>query len=466
MSLQVGDVYVDDIQLFDSGGVAITGAAASIAVTLNEKPDGSPFSSTVVITESGSGYYEATWTLTDAGIWRISYTYPGPPVQNFAPTVVFVEEEQRTARVGDVYVDDIQLFDSGGAAITGAASLISISRSEKPGDTPFASTVVITESGSGYYEATWTLTDPGVWRIAYSYPGPPIQNFSPTVIFVEEDEDAEEEALRSYKLRDIRAAVARKCNDFVIARATQNSASTTVFIDALNLYENNDHFRGSEVWFKNDAGTAQNRGLKVRCTSSSLSDTSLSLGPGLAIAPFSGDEVWIYNIGGSGTRINIYDKYINDCIRALGSSGCIAYTEDLDDLFDVDVAWVDIPASFTHVSGLQYYDDDDVWKEVPGHAFAIDRVRKAFAFNRDYAQYLDGKSLRVIGLTDHPELIADNDATDIDFEWLTNDVAGDLLLQRREQVMKTLGGQYKNYAATVRGKASPLGLLDNNVRVR
>lgn len=270
----------------------------------------------------------------------------------------------------------------------------------------------------------------------------------------------------SNTLKDIRAGAARKCKDWVRVIATSNSADTSVFIDAMNLYENDHHFRGSDVWFKNDTGTAANRGLTVRCTDSDLGNTSISLGSGLVAAPATGDEAWLFNIGGMGTRIHVYDATINDAIRSLGHAAATVYSDELTDAWDVDDPWVDIPAEFTHISGVQYEGADGIFYDVQTSAIAVDLVQRKFTISKPYSTEADGYNIVLLGKQAHPELTDDDDTTDVDYEWLTSQVAASILLQKREQVLKVLGGQMQNYADMIRGKAAPMGLLESAIRVR
>lgn len=266
-------------------------------------------------------------------------------------------------------------------------------------------------------------------------------------------------------LYEIRGAVARLCNDWVEMEATAASPDTTVFFDNVNGYENDHHYRGSDVWFKYDVGTAANRGTIVRCTGSTLSTTSLDLGAGLTDAPAIGDIAWVFNIGGQGERIRTYDAVINDAIRSLGPAGEVPYTEDTTDVWDIDAPWVDIPATFTALSKLQYYDADEIWYDVPNHSFSIDTIQRKIAMSIDYTYLADGKLVRFIGKKKHPTLVDDDDETNIDFEWLTNECAGQLLMNRRDQAAMNKGGLRKNNADAVRGKASVHSLLEGSIRL-
>src|SRR4051812_9776972 len=94
------------------------------------------------------------------------------------------------------------------------------------------------------------------------------------------------------QLRDIRAMVARHCDDWIRMVATYDSADPTTFADEVAGYENDHHYRGSELWFLNDQGTLANRGAIVRVADNTMSTATLDLRLGLPATPLAGDEAW------------------------------------------------------------------------------------------------------------------------------------------------------------------------------
>jgi len=248
--------------------------------------------------------------------------------------------------------------------------------------------------------------------------------------------------------------------------ATANSADTTVYTDDRAGYENDHHFRGSDLWFLNDAGTEANRGLTVRVADSTMADGTLTLRSGLVAAPVIGDEAWLYNIGGAGNHIHSYDATINDAIRSLGEAGHPVYSELVPTVWDDGVTWWAIPEAFTHVSTAQYYDINDNWNDIPSHAIAIDTVEKTFAISPEYAYYANGYDVNLLGRTAPTPLVNDTDTTEVDFEWLVYEAAASLLLQNRSQLMINKGGMLKNAADALRGKAGAFSLIEGMIRVR
>ena len=190
--------------------------------------------------------------------------------------------------------ESMEVFTLGlaGETITRVASYIGVDDDDNPIAVEWNPT--ITDEGGGVYSYTYTPTSLG----AHAWVG----LSSPTGWDVEINFDVVESTVEGKKLWEIRSAVARLCDDWVELEATETSADTSVIIDALAGVENDEHFRGSELWFHSEQGSVANRGRKVRCTSSSRDDASLSLGPGLAIPPADGDVAFVFNIGGMGTR--------------------------------------------------------------------------------------------------------------------------------------------------------------------
>lgn len=362
------------------------------------------------------------------------------------------------------------LRDNSGAAITGKSTVdFAVAEAYALSSPATVASLTITEVGGGEYAFRFSPTVEGQWAVHIQYTS---GSFS-WEGFDSFDVDAASSVTTpsgvvstGVALKDIRATVARHCMDWVRLVATEPSSDTTVFIDSVNGYENDHHFRGSDLWFRSDAGTLDNRGRIVRVVDSSLSSASLTLGSGLSVAPFTGDEAWLYNIGGSGNRINTYDAVINDTIRSLGEQGFPVYSEDLSATWDRLIYWVDLPAAFTHVSSVHYQDIEANWFVVPSHGFELDLVNKRFALAPEYANLAHGYTVRINGKTNPSALVDDDDETDVDFEWLTQEAAAMLLLQARDQFRVNKGGMLKNNADALRGKAGPFNLIENMIRVR
>ncbi len=326
-----------------------------------------------------------------------------------------------------------------------------------------------TEPGSGFYVYTYTPSVAGTFKWAGIATNGEVLSINFEVLAADDTVTTSPTPgtiTTGSRLCDVRAGVARLCQDWVRFEATSSSADTSVFFDNFTCYENDHHFRGSELWFDVDNGTAANRGLKVRVTASSQNDLTLSLGSGLSAAPQLGDTAFAYNIGGKGERMATYDATINDVIAGLGRAAWIPYTEDLADAWDIAAPWVDIPVTFSAISGAQYYNTDNIWYDIPSHAISVDIVQRKITFSRDYNFEADTKNVRLIGKQVHPALDLDTDLTSIGYEWLVNEVAAQILLNKRDQVMVNKGGARKNNADALRGTAAPMGMLEGAIALQ
>lgn len=248
--------------------------------------------------------------------------------------------------------------------------------------------------------------------------------------------------------------------------ATSDSAGPTVLTDVMAGYENDKHFRGSELWFDIDSGTANNRGLQVRCLDSDRDTATLTLASGLVDAPATGDIACAFNVGGEGDRIRTYDATINDVIRGLGSSACPVYSEELADVWDTDIYWVDIPTTFTHISEVQYIDSNGNYISIPMYGIRLDIENKLMAIDPEFGAYADGLTIRINGRKAHSTLSADTDTTEVDFEWITYSVAARMLITKRDQLKVNRGGMYANAANALIGKAGPFQVHGELVKVR
>lgn len=264
----------------------------------------------------------------------------------------------------------------------------------------------------------------------------------------------------AYALKDIRSAVARQCDDWVEVRATETSGSPNVLVDNFTLgYENDHHFRGSELWM----ATGLNAGLKARVIDSNLAATSLTLGGGLLSAPVMGDTGQLFNIGGIGNRIGTYDAQIRDAIQSLGREAYPFYTDTLDAVWDDGVYWADIPVPFRGVFAVYYNDVDGNQIEVPSYGWVIDPVTRRIALAPEFASLANGYDVTVHGKAAPTVLTLDAHTTEVDFEWLVHEVAGNLLLRQQDQLKVNRGGMLKNQAESLRGKAAPHALMTNMI---
>jgi len=467
VNVDINDTFI----LRDNVNTAITGKVSSDFSTVEAYEVGDPsVTATVTLTETGLGEYRISFTPTtptsgDNTSWAVHVVYDsGGVFREFMETYVVTSDEDTIERIINVPINDTFILrDNSNLALTGKVSAdFSTVESYEIFTPSTTAAVTIYEIGAGEYRITFTPTTATAWTSHVVYnSGGVFREYIETYNVINDTSNS-----TGNTLRDIRAGAARKAQDWMELIATANSASVNTFFDDQALFENDSFFRGSDVWFLNNQGTAANRGRRVRVTDSDLSTTSLTLSNGLQATPVIGDKAWLFNIGGTGDRIRTYDAVINDAIRSLGSSANVVHSVELGTAWDSSSPWVDIPSIFTDVSSLQWEDESGVWNDIVSASWAVDLVNKRIAISDSYGSYAHSYKVRINGRKAHPELVDDTDTTDVDYEWLTSEVAGNLLLMKQDQLKVNLGGQRKNEAMELRAKAAPFNLMEGLIRVR
>lgn len=318
----------------------------------------------------------------------------------------------------------------------------------------------ITEIGSGWYTAVFTPTSVGDWLYYHVYDADNDWSEDVEVVSAAASDTIPALATGFTQLGDIRSAVARICDDWLEIEATEASSDTTIWIDSTNLYENDEHFRGSELLVH---GSIINGGLRARVISSSRGTFSISLGSGLSGPPQSGDIGWLFNIGGEGEPIRSYDAVINDAIKSLGRSAYALISRDLADVWDRTVSWADIPTDFRGVYAVYYDDVNGNIVQVPSQAWDIDVVRRKITIDPSIGDIANGYTVHLSGRGAVDRLSLDSDATGVDFDWLVKESAAQILLRKRDQLMVNRGGMMKNEADGLRGNSVPFSMIENMI---
>lgn len=269
-------------------------------------------------------------------------------------------------------------------------------------------------------------------------------------------------------LRDLRAAVARKCEDWIEIEAT-GDGSVSVIFSSIEGVESSHYYRGTEIL--PSEGTVANLWQKRRVASSDDQTFSLTLASPLPAATMTGDIFQAFNIGGVGTRIRTYDARINDSILGLGAGARILATEDLADAWDADVPVTDVPANFTHIASIIYTDSTGMVRSIPmanssamdfSDGWWVDMPRGKLYLTGAMSRDAHGQILTINGATEAIKLTTDLSTTTINYDWLVLQTASQILLAKESQIQKNLGGMYANMADSLRAVAvmpTPEGMV-------
>ena len=235
----------------------------------------------------------------------------------------------------------------------------------------------------------------------------------------------------AYSLKDIRRAVGLELGDMVVLTATA-AGTTTSLIDTKNLWLPDGVCKGRMLYFTD--GTAANIGAKKTITGSSQSLGNVSWSVALGTATAANDVGELWNTRGIGwDPVNEVNAVINNALRKASAYAWIPGVASITTAFDQDTGTFTIPGGTRAIYAVEWQDDDDLWREVPkakgigqwgwSHARGTNKV----AIAGDLASTVDTRTLRIRRYTDTSVLDADDDETEISFDYLLSDVVATLL---------------------------------------
>lgn len=216
-------------------------------------------------------------------------------------------------------------------------------------------------------------------------------------------------------------------NQPLICRATSPSASTQ-FTDTLNVKYRNSHLRGVEALVAVSAAPA-NVGQSRLIFDNDLDTRTVTFSPAFPAAFTEGDEIelWMGRTMGPSAR-EVHDS-INDLIS---TNGRTALTLSLgDDLEYVSGSLIPSPESLLNgiISRIDYYGDDGQWEMIPPADWETDESTHTIRITSPTIRgYADGRNIRVRGYVTAQPLLAEDDETTVDLEWLAHAVAGQCLM--------------------------------------
>lgn len=223
--------------------------------------------------------------------------------------------------------------------------------------------------------------------------------------------------------RDLRRRIADRLGDLVILEATSDSASTTTFVDALNISGAADSLTGRQLVVI----TGPNAGHVARIQASSESTNTITITPAADNTFEAGDQIDVFNERSRGWSVAEYNRVINDAINDTWPLGAATFTAAITAAFSADSPSIAVPALMHEVYEVAWQDTtDNTWIPLRKDLFYgwNADVGSATITIRGYpAQMIDTASLRISGYGPHPPLLSDTDATALHPEWLTAECA-------------------------------------------
>lgn len=223
----------------------------------------------------------------------------------------------------------------------------------------------------------------------------------------------------------LRRDAADLLGDLLVLRATDPSDGTA-FYDGTNLKRT----AGSmDNWIGVVGETANpaNGAYEVRLTGPPPTVASVSLTPRLPAAVAIGDTLDVFFHRGTGWRPNDYRRAANRAIRTVQANhGAEAVGPAAG--FDPAVGSIPIPPAWRGVYAVEIQGGDGLYRDLGPDRWDVRGGEAVVALLDDGRGGLDGRLVRLLGVSDPPELVADGDTTTVDPDYLINAMAADLMM--------------------------------------
>ncbi len=227
-------------------------------------------------------------------------------------------------------------------------------------------------------------------------------------------------------LTEVRRAVGLKLGDVLILRATDDAPSTSTFTDAVhfgNREDNAPSLTNRILYF----ATGDNAGHEARTTTYASATTTLSFTPAATANPATGEEAELWSVTERIQSITNLHAYINLAIRSverIATSEVWAPAET----FNARSPYLDIPANWVEVGGVEYTDRSGYVYEVPESLLRVRPGPRTIQILGRPAAFAHSRSATVWGYAKASQLVADTDTTDVDPQWLIETVASAISL--------------------------------------
>lgn len=328
---------------------------------------------------------------------------------------------------GETIVDYIAHFTNTGSPITGATFTVVTAR--KPDGTSFTPTV--TEVGGGSYRVTFATgrAEHGTWYLLLKDAS---NNRYYDSLFDLDPVTASTGGTASGTTTraTLRRWIGRLTGDVIVATATASGAANgTTVVDTVNLVIENGSLVNRRL-LCTASNASGNIGFLTRVTANTKSTGTVTVSPVFPAQTTAGDVVEIWNDYGP-TPDEVNDA-INRAIAAAADS-TVAPALSSVSTFAMDSPSLAIPSNWTFWAGVEWKDEDGLWRPVPSADLRLDPVARTVEI-RNRAKWLaDKKQVRMRGYTPPGPLNQDADATTVDAEWVVHQAAAWTLMSTADK---------------------------------
>lgn len=229
----------------------------------------------------------------------------------------------------------------------------------------------------------------------------------------------------------IRSWVGSMLGEVLTLTATSNGTSTSL-IDSLNLVREDGYLEGRQLIVVS-ASASGNVGLVRRVSANSKSARSITIDPALVSSTATGDVVELWFRRDQGPTIQEVHDAIARNVDAVANSVLVPKLVPSTGVFDRTTPILpEVGATWRFFSGVDWEDPNGIWHPIPPAD-----IRLAPSGNEPYVDVeirnrsrnlMDGMNYRVRGYATHERPDNDADVITVDSEWLTHQVAAQILL--------------------------------------
>lgn len=331
---------------------------------------------------------------------------------------------------GEVIQDRIYVEDAfGDPSSLDAASVFSSISVVRPDNSTIVPTVSQVAGVAGVYgvEFPTSLALPGAYTV-YATSSQSGQVYTGTfdVDAIGTGAGIVQSGVPAYTMADLRSEVGYDLSDHMALRATDDG-DASVFIDSNNLTDSPGAYESTQGVFVAASG-AGIIGQRVYVESSDPIARSITFSPALPNITRAGDQLHLFNLGGRGWNLQIYDDMIQDTVEMAFDDYLVEYSEPSGSAYSIEAGVaIEIPSTFVAVYGLSITEDDIEIRRVPavrvgsgrwGEGYSVDRTIRAMRIEGAWRDLAEGQAFRIYGYAKHSAPAAPADLITIDRTWM------------------------------------------------
>jgi hypothetical protein len=268
--------------------------------------------------------------------------------------------------------------------------------------------------------------------------------------------------------RQLRQSIARMLNDYHTATAA-GAGETGQLTDLHKLARESDYFKGMQVVFTDE--DSPNYLHMATVTRSDGPTRTIFFEPPVSGSIPSGDVVDLYNFRGRGSTYDQYNDHINDAIRvARDLHALVPMTVEGEDAYNYQTRRIAVPDELVSLAYVTFTETHTGRRrKISSRDMTVDRLSREVVFG-SYAYGWNGYTPTFVGYGMPDLLEDDDDTTEIEAEWLFNEVKAQIL-ERQVASGMPVGSQDRLYLQerTEAGGKRPMIItraLPNTVRLR